>query len=301
MLLGSFSSLIIFPLSLCGIEASLDLGSGYRQDNFNWNISGGESGPNVLSELKWKDLKMWEVYTKLKMTLPCHFYIRLHADYGRICKGKNSDTDFLGNHKTQPFSLSYSKANKGEVFDFSFGLAYLCNFFHERLKIAPLLGFSMHEQHLRMIHGNVVLDLFDPLMVGSLPDLHNNYRARWYGPWMGLDVVFTLGENLELFATYEYHWAKYDGTGHWNLRTDFLDDFKHTGIGTGSLFSLGGFWNFCTRWNVGVTFQYQIMRVCNGEDRVFFSDSKGRTSASTRLNRVNWDAFSSLVNLRYCY
>lgn len=288
--------------TLWGSDVSLDLGTGYRQDVFNWNISGGENGPNVLSELKWKDLRSLNVYAELKIYLPYQFYFRFNGDYGRICQGNNSDTDYLGDDRTQIFSLSHSKANRGELFDFSFGIAWQCAFFQERLKIAPAFGFSNHEQHLRMIHGKLILDVFDPSQEGSMRDVHNNYRAQWYGPWVGADIKFDVCKNLELFGTYEYHWASYEGTGHWNLRTDFIGDFEHTGCGNGSLAYLGGKYKISSGWDVGLLFKYQIMQLRNGTDTVFFFDFLGHEACGqTRLNQVNWRAYAILGTIGYAY
>ena len=44
---------------------SIDLGvkAGYRVDQLDWNIAGNNAGtdPNILSELSWKDLEIWQV------------------------------------------------------------------------------------------------------------------------------------------------------------------------------------------------------------------------------------------------
>lgn len=293
--------LIFFNFSWC-FGVSLEIGSGYRQDDFHWNISGGSYGPNILSELKWKDLKIWEIYSELKVNCPYQTYFRFRGDYGKICDGWNKDTDYLGNHRTDPFSLSYSKANRGEVFDFSFGLAYEKSFFCEELKLAPAFGFSNHEQHLRMIHGELVLDLFEPQAEGPLSNLHNNYRAQWYGPWLGFDFQWYPLKNIEIFGTYEYHWTFYRGSGHWNLRTDFLGDFLQEGCGYGSLVYLGSKYTFSSGWQLALLGKFQEMQLHHGTDTVFFINRLGQpTSANTCLNEVKWTTFSILGTIGYSY
>lgn len=298
-----FGFYICFTCSFVRSEENfLDLGTGYRCDTLNWNISGGKSGPNILSELKWKHLKSWESFLKLKIALPFKMYFRFYGDYGKIFSGHNKDTDYLGNHRTQPFSLSYSQANRGEVFDFSFGLAKLYTFLRGKLMIAPAFGFSHHEQHLRMIHGDLVLDIFNPDQKGPLDRLHNNYRAQWYGPWIGLDINYPLTCSWELFGGYEYHWSFYRGSGHWNLRTDFLGDFEHAGYARGSFLLLGSYCKFSPSCCLSVLTKYQIMRLRNGCDTTFFLDEFGHSKkAETRLNQVNWQTFSLLFLLAYSF
>ena len=286
---------------LHGSECTVDIGTGIRQDALHWNISGGPYGPNILSELKWKDLKIWEVYAELKFVLPYQIYFRFNGDYGKIFEGRNKDADYLEDNRKEPFSIAFSKANKGEVFDFSFGSGYQYSFFQDRLTVSPLAGFSHQEQHLRMIHGKLALDLFDPLLEGSMSTLHSHYRSQWWGPWLGVDVNFAVCSNLEIYGTYEYHWAFYTASGHWNLRTDFTDDFEHSGNGCGSLVKLGTKYNFCSGLDIGILFKYQLMQLRHGIDRIFVLDGSHAISAATRLNEVNWHTFSFLCTFGYAF
>ena len=299
-----FSFLIYFtilPIFLYSHELSLDVGAGYRHDSFNWNISGGKDGPNILSDLKWKDIRSCDIFTELKIHLPYQFYFRFNGDYGKIFDGKCIDKDYLGHNRTQIFAHSRSQANKGELFDFSFGTAYECCFFQERLKIGPVFGFSHQEQHLRMIHGKLILDALDHFLEGSLKDLHSNYRAQWYGPWLGLDYRLCISQNVELFGSYEYHWSFYRATGHWNLRSDFLDDFEHCGCGSGSLIIFGGHYTLCKGWKMGAFFKCQSMHLRRGIDRIFYLNENTPTMAATCLNAVNWHTFSALATIGYEY
>lgn len=291
----------IFSFGLQATEILLDLGAGYRQDTFNWNISGGKYGPKILSELDWNDLKSYDIYTQLRITLPLQIYMRFQGDYGRICEGKTKDTDYLSDHRTDIFSLSHSKANKGELFDLSLGLGYQYSCFFETLKMAFLIGLAQHEQHLRMIHGKLNFDKFNPNQEGSLSNLHNNYRARWQSLWAGIDLDFTLCKILKLFATLEYHQAIYHGTGHWNLRYDFLEDFQHMGYGNGYVLSFGSTYPICSKWNLGFIIKCQKMQLRNGQDKVFIKDAFGPFSAKTRLNQVNWCSFALITIIEYAY
>lgn len=295
--------LLLHISSIHALDFSLDLSTGYRHDDLNWNISGGHSGPDVLSELKWEGLKSWEILSELKITLPpMNLYTRIRADYAKIFSGSATDEDFLGDNRTYPYSYSSSKADKGELFDLSAGVGFNFCFLLNRLKIAPLVGCSLREQHLRMYHGKMRLDLFNPEYEGThLSNLHSNYRTRWVGPWVGIDINFNLTKHIDMYASYELHFARFDATGHWNLRSDFSDDFKHHGYGRGSLFLIGGHYCFCSGFNLGVLFKYQEMQIHKGNDRTYFWINEHLSLFDTRLNRVHWESYSLMATLGYSF
>ena len=63
---------------------AVEVGYGYRRDSFDWNIAGDLQGdnPNVLSELKWKDLLIHEVHLGLRTNLKKSFVLKGSISYG---------------------------------------------------------------------------------------------------------------------------------------------------------------------------------------------------------------------------
>ncbi|MGD8383733.1 MAG: hypothetical protein PVJ11_16445, partial [Syntrophobacterales bacterium] len=53
------------------IEVEIGLSAGYREDEFDWNIAGNSSGnnPNILSELTWEDLQIFQVGVRAKTVI----------------------------------------------------------------------------------------------------------------------------------------------------------------------------------------------------------------------------------------
>ncbi|MBW2513838.1 MAG: hypothetical protein JRE21_04620, partial [Deltaproteobacteria bacterium] len=70
-----------------------EAGFGYRQDSFDWNIAGDLQGnnPNVLSELKWRDLRIHEAYLGFQANLKNDFVFKGSVSYGAIFSGDNRD------------------------------------------------------------------------------------------------------------------------------------------------------------------------------------------------------------------
>jgi len=74
------------PAQAADIKTDLSLSTGYRVDDFSWNIAGNVSGtnPNVLSELTWSDLEILQAVVSGRALVNERF----------ICEGP-SDTDGL--------------------------------------------------------------------------------------------------------------------------------------------------------------------------------------------------------------
>lgn len=284
------------------VDYEFYLGGGYRKDKLSWDVAGPSGVPNVLSELSWKDLEIGEVKAFLSLYVPCNnLYLRLKGDYGKIFHGKNIDRDFASDDRQNEFSRSVNNAGKGHVYDASIGLGYPLCFFCEQLELIPVVGYSYYSQHLNQFDGFQVVgfeleneagEIVGGVPVGSFHHLHSNYRAKWGGPWVGFDWVYSpcafLNGDLSFFGSFEYHWTRFHARGHWNLRSDFVNDFKQHAWGHGPYVSVGTNYNFWCNWSLATVFEYQYLHARNGKDRCFFSSH----SVQTRLNRVKWQSWS---------
>lgn len=286
LLLMSF--LLVVPYAIRDasgeVDASLQIGPGIRQDNLDWNIANTDGFPNILSELTWSDLTIIQIKARGRLIVSDKYYVRCSLGYGRIIYGDNQDSDYLGDDRTGEYSRSNNKTDDGNVFDVSVGGGY--QFRIKRFTIAPLIGYSFHEQYLKITDGYQTIPA-----TGHFSGLDSSYDAQWYGPWTGLDLSFMIIEKLILSGTFEYHWADYKGVGNWNLidRFDHPKSFEHTAHGNGFLVAGSIDYAFSDHWGIGLVVNYQDWSTNPGTDRTFFSNG---SEASTRLNEVNWDSIS---------
>jgi glutathione S-transferase len=94
----------------------------------------------------------------------------------------------------------------------SVGIGYELLLFSEFFKITPLAGLSYHAQNLTMQNGvQVISDYGWPTPLGPFSSLDSSYDAKWYGPWIGLELGW-LGwqknkstSGLEPLVGIEYH------------------------------------------------------------------------------------------------
>ncbi len=274
------------------VNVEIMMGYGYRHDEFDWNIAGTTDGtdPNILSELSWKDLIIHQVSLGLHVHTMSGLYMRNYFAYGVIVDGENQDSDYDEDDRQMEFSRSNNQADKGHTRDFSIGIGYTIPFNSDFFSLAPLIGYSYHRQELRMTDGYQTIP-----SLGSFPDLDSKYDATWQGPWVGLD--FNLGLNtisrylrfMEFCIGFEHHWAAYDATADWNLRTDFKHpkSFEHEADGQGDKFSIGLKNHLGKMTTFGIFYEQQQWTTQSGIDRVFLTTGQ---AIETRLNEVNWQS-----------
>lgn len=266
------------------------VGYGYRTDELNWNIAGTLDGtdPNILSELTWKDLTIHQVSLGVRVHNVSGLYMRNYFGYGVIIDGENQDSDFRDDDRQNEFSRSTNQADEGTTWDFSIGLGYPIPFDSDVLSFAPVIGYSYHQQELNMTDGCQVIPY-----QGAFSGLDSTYNAKWIGPWVGVDLNLKLKKSsrffqlMKLYFGFEHHWADYQATADWNLRTDFQHpkSFEHEADGQGDKWTVGLKSRLGRLSTFGIFYEEQRWNTQNGIDRVFLIN--GQTVA-TRLNNVDW-------------
>ncbi|UCD31543.1 MAG: autotransporter domain-containing protein [Desulfobacterales bacterium] len=277
------------------IQSNVLVSVGYRMDDLDWNIAGDTAGenPNILSELTWSDLEIYQAKLRNVTIIRKIIYFRGALAYGWITGGENQDSDFIGDNRTQEFSRSNNNSDDGNIFDASLGIGHPFTFGNGKFRVTPLLGYSYHEQNLTISDGNQTIP---PL--GPFPNLDSTYETEWDGPWLGLDLVFQFNKKYTLFAEIEYHWADFYAVADWNLRSDLAHpkSFEHVADGNGIVVSTGWTCLFHRHWALNIAFDYQTWSTDHGIDRVF---TAGGAVAETRLNEVNWESFTAMIGLAY--
>lgn len=290
--------------------AVLDLGiaGGYREDRLDWNIAGDSRGqnPNVLSELKWRNLEIGQVKLQSKFTLPRWFHFRGSAGYGWIANGDNRDADYLGDDRTFEYSRTDNHADQGSVWDFSAAAGYPFAFGREIvIALRPLIGYSYHRQNLSITDGDQTIATPGLTQnAGPFAGLDSHYDARWYGPWAGVELGVEAAvpdgfiRRVEGFLAGEVHRADYRAQADWNLRQDLAhpNSFRHRANGVGYVLSAGLNLFVAPRWALTAEATYQSWSTNQGRHRVYFADGG---TANTQLNEVDWRSVALSIGLAY--
>ncbi|MBI5888374.1 MAG: TonB-dependent receptor [Deltaproteobacteria bacterium] len=277
---------------------SVSVGAGYRVDKFSWNIAGNSSGtnPDILSELTWKDIGIFDMRAVYRSDLNNGLRFRGSLGYGVIFRGRNRDSDYNGNGRTQEFSRSNNRADSGSVWDTSAGLGYKLtrSFTGAAIEVIPMAGYAIYQQNLRITDGFQTIPA-----TGSFGGLNSSYTARWFGPWAGAEGAYKSGK-LTVKGGLEYHAIGYSASADWNLRTDFQhpNSFDHSASGYGVVATGGADYALSKSWSADGDIHMHKFRASNGVDTTHFADG---TSASTKLNEVRWDSIGIMAGLKYSF
>jgi len=297
---------VMISTSVCGqpqiqnkekswIYTELALNSGYRVDNIDWNIAGNINGnnPNILSELTWSDLKIFQVKLSAKTIFRDLFYLRGSIGYGEIFYGSNQDSDYYGDNRTQEFSRSNNNASDGDVMDASIGFGLHFSFGLDWFGVTPLVGYSYHQQNLTITDGYQTIP-----PNGPFAGLNSAYDAEWKGPWVGLDLDFDINKKHNIFIKAEYHQADYTAEANWNLRSDFAHpkSFEHIADGNGMVISTGVIFFRNNPVSFHLQFDYQDWKTDPGTNRTFLANGN---ITETRLNEVNWTSYAMMIGFVY--
>lgn len=289
-------SFLLLPInSNClAIQTDFQIDTGYRTDQLDWNIAGSVDGtsPNVLSELIWDDLQIYQ--TQLHGSFDFNedhsgwFHPQISGifSYGVIVDGKNHDTDYRGDNRTLKSSQTVSASDHGRVYDISLAVGLKIPLLKKRLTLIPEAGYSVHRQDLEITHGYRVFPRQE-----SIEGLDSHYDARWQGPWVGLVSLWELSKNLTFYGSSEYHDIQYQAVADWNLRSDFAHpvSFDHHANGSGWVHEAGLSFEFHENRSLTLSIAHSQWKARKGRDRLYLDNG---TSLDTRLNQVNWESTS---------
>lgn len=293
--------------------AELQLGSGYRSGELAWNIAHPSGSPDVLSELEWKGLDIFQTEVEGQVWLgSAHrpnlsLCIKGSAAYGWVVDGDNRDSDYAGDHRTLEFSRSENNGDGGNVLDLSIAAGPQFKLWQGKLAIALLAGWSYHEQNLELSDGQQTLSDAGlaatigekpPPAIGPISGLDSSYDTKWWGPWLGTDLTWQLSKRATLCGAFAWHFADYEAEADWNLRDDLAHpvSFRHYANGRGLTLGLGLEYQLNSAWLLELSYDYQDWQADDGSS---YSYAAAGGSSRTRLNEVNWRSHSALLSLGY--
>jgi hypothetical protein len=292
---------------LTWLKTGVELTAGYRTDKLTWNIAGNRqgSGPNVLSELTWSDLKIYQLKLTNRTVIKDYLYARCYLDYGGVRSGNNRDSDYLGDNRTGEFSRSLNGVDGNDVWDVSLAVGPRISFLNASMVVCPLLGYAVSEQDLNIVDGYQAFTASPATAPqGPFSGLNSRYQTRWKGPWVGMDFLFSVpGTNapfalVDIILTAEYHWFDYDADADWNLRAEYDHpvSFSHDAKGSGWVGGVTILLETKRHWGVNLGMNITDMTTHDGLDRTFYADG---STADTRLNEVRWRSFTVEAGISY--
>lgn len=287
------------------LEIRMRAGVGFHTGDLQWSIASDSTGsvtPNILSELTFEDVE-YETFTS-QGTLEffqgplANFILQARYEAGEATSGRNQDSDYHGDNRTQEYSRSYSDGEGSETDRFEFSLGYKLHLTAHWF-LTPKLGYSFNQQHMKMTNGVQVLDTRSHAL--SLGPFENSLNSSYTAEWEGFSLAAELGWQwqrhqftLEVQTILQDYYAEAD----WNLREDFAHpvSFAHWSEGTGLQWSAHYRFQFSQHFSAWVEATGQDFEADPGRDVVYFADgSKG----ATRLNGVTWESSGYALGVEF--
>ena len=271
----------------------------YRQDNLIWNKAGLNDFPNVLSELKWENLRTQGIKAVLKHDLGPRYFLEATGSYGYTYSGTTQDSDYDGDNRTQEYSRSNSNGSGGDMFDASLSLGWKLQD-SKKAKTSLLAGYAINRQYLNSTHYVQTIDTSPNPQLGPFPGVSASYKALWRGPWAGVVHEQNLNKRLHLTTRLEYHLPDYAGECYWRSRSDLAQPVtnNHWASAQGIVASLGIDYVTGPRWILGAAVDYTNYTTFPGTDQVNLANG---TKVQIRLNEVRWDSWAFRLKATYLF
>jgi len=290
----------------------VQFGVGYRQDSITLNIKErGAVNPHAKSNRHFKDLEIVTIGTKLKSTFGCSdSYVRASFDYGFVVDGKVRDQLTLEDrseicqfhHAGYTVDGDYlnttvhnNTKKSSYVWDIDVALAYPIQCGFDDFFIAPAIGFTLNRQHLK-VKGTTA---FADATFSSTNHKHHhssssssdcdregrgsNYRASWWGPWLGFDFAYNSEDCWNIYGAFEFHFGRARRLANSHTDRTYIDGYRRTKSFYGPLFRLGTAYMFCENWYVDANVSYQK----------FYSD--------TNRDHISWSSANVRVDVGYVF
>lgn len=269
----SFIAYFIIPIvTLFGYEgvSFIEFESAIRHDQIGWNFIVPSPRPVIETRLSIQDIHIFQIGLTAGTIVECCHYpllVRAKADYGFILAGNQKETLETINYDSQPDGMTTQSltgrhiADDQFVADLSICIGYPCYFYDCSVTFTPLVGYAYDIQSLRAKSTRrdfFIRNIDHPAPTSSDQCVCNKYVMAWYGPWIGVDLEYNTCGCFDLFAQFEYHFARLTAKRNSNIGFNPID-YYHRGThhAHGSLISLGGNYSFCHCWYAGVKATYQ--------------------------------------------
>lgn len=288
-------------VSAADVEADASFGLGYRDAELMWNIAGTLAGtqPNILSELRWKDLQIAEVHAAGEVDVDKRLLLRGRAAYGEVVEGDNQDSDYAGDNRTFEFSRSNNKGG-GQVGEATLGVGYQFWWYDGTVgryaRFTPMFGYAWRGHYLTISDGRQTIPAG---AAGPIAGLDSRYDAEWQGPWLGFTMLMDATDRTRVTLDVEYHYADYRAEADWNLRTDLAHpvSFLHETRATGVVVGLEVRHDLTPAWAITTRFESQNFEGEAGLDTVnLIDEDTGAVDPTvTRFNTAKWESLTATL------
>lgn len=270
--------------------------AGYRRDNFNWSF--GVPGVSAVSELQYTHLDGIDVRARIENFCSNGIWFGLDANLAWLWHGRNQNSDFLGNNRTDAINRSHSDV-RGTVGGIEAAVGYFfCCGQHDPFLFIPVVGYGCHVIYLAGAGKESNL----PPPAISFRGILGSDTAAWLTGFVGFEVQGSLARAFYLRGQCHFHAGQYLDVGTHPLRSidpGDLTSYRHYAAGFGVTGALEGRYRLSCRWSAVLGFGFQRWWTAPGAMVEYSVD--GTRIYGLRMNAANWIVYDAHVGLLYCF
>lgn len=264
----------------------LDFETGWRLDRINESVKIIDSTlviPTGSLENQFTRISIWQVGMR---------------GWGRVGDWFLKGSGYYGWVIDGDYNIDYGVKGdlRGYTVDALVGLGHLFSI-KNCFALAPVVGFSYDKQHLPVRN---VISGFDPA-VFSLGFQKGTFNAAFFGPWIGLDFIFTTPCDFSFNAGYEFHygWARDRWHQAANPANQGFSYHTHLDDMRGNVFHLEAEYNLPCNWQIGLLLQYLFWNNAHSDRSSIPSPSVTGLTPTQHQNTfdLNWRSFWVLFNI----
>lgn len=256
------------------IKFDIEASQGYRVDKLQWSVSGASGHPDVLSDITFKDIQIYQ--TRVKSKASWHgYFTKVELGYGDILDGRMKDREYLEDGRKFAFSRSRHHVTGSCTLDAVVKVGK--DFTVEKVwTVTPLAGYSLNMEKLRIRRGVQTLDasFFGKIkrVHHKIDHVHSRYRAQFDAPFIGISAGRSFLQKFDFFAEYNFLFAmKYHGRGFWNFRDNHFKQESSRHKGFGHIGTLSAGYEIVPNLRTKVEYQFSLLEAKGGEQTDHFS------------------------------
>ena len=322
-------------------ETTWAVKSGVRVNTFDWNIASditGNATPNILSELTWNDITLFEIEGEVRHEEPLDLsfvkgglHLEAAINVGLPISGENQDSDYNGDNRTLEFSRSLADSDSGYSVGGTLAAGYKFyltgdpkrrarNILKTRTPQTTAGRARRAAAYRKAISRVTPVITLTPLAGygidqqkygmegvtsvipgGGVPIGANNFDWNYQANWYGpfLGLETAIkGKKNMVRLRGEYHMLDYYGEGFWRGRIGFRQDPSFTQEVEADGIKARAEYAYALEDDVALTFDAHY-EIREGEDGIDKLNFANNTTAFTKLNEVNDQSYGAMLGLRY--
>ncbi|MDF2577007.1 MAG: hypothetical protein K0S74_491 [Chlamydiales bacterium] len=281
--LSIFATSIFACSSLFALTTDISVSAGYRHDNIKHDLKFDVTSPTWGETAKGTvinqdTLNICDVSGSIKLLTEKNYVLQGAMDFGWVVGGVKEQLNSKGltagpvTTYALRHNLKKSSSKHGHMFDVAAAIGKQVEIM-PNLMVIPSIGYARHCTSFNKFQ--------------SFPELVNSaeatHKVRWIGPFVKLELPYTIQDGISIRPYAEYHYARYESS---LSGRSMMGRYTFTGTKWGNIYKAGISGSYAISNNIGIDlaygFEYRSARPSNLSASIVVPDFKGSCSGKVK-------------------